>query len=145
MKKYKLDDNVWMQGIFNIRQRWKPLWNRSTFFDGMSSTGRSESANNFINGCLAITTGWYSFVIKYEAVLLEVYKRESAKGFASEHKYCQVGHHQALLKDAVKIYTRTMVHKLQDQFDQVDRIVAIERHIEGNVQQLTVKSHNGPT
>ncbi|KAF6177101.1 hypothetical protein GIB67_015976 [Kingdonia uniflora] len=42
MKKHKLDDNAWMQGIFNIRQRWIPLWNRETFFAGMSSTGRNE-------------------------------------------------------------------------------------------------------
>ncbi|KAF6135884.1 hypothetical protein GIB67_006776, partial [Kingdonia uniflora] len=42
MKKHKLDNNLWIQGIFNIRQRWIPLGNRSTFFAGMSSTGRNE-------------------------------------------------------------------------------------------------------
>ncbi|KAF6141181.1 hypothetical protein GIB67_018271 [Kingdonia uniflora] len=76
---------------------------------------------------------------------IEVYERESVEDFASEHRYRQVGPYQALLKDAVKIYTRTMFHKLQDQFDQVVRFVAIERHVEGNVQQLTVKSHSGCT
>ncbi|KAF6134898.1 hypothetical protein GIB67_002299 [Kingdonia uniflora] len=70
---------------------------------GMSSTGRSESINNFYNGWLPITIGLYSFVTKYEATLLE------------------------------------------DRFDQVVRFVAIERHIEGNVQQLMVKSHSGRT
>ncbi|KAF6153080.1 hypothetical protein GIB67_034802 [Kingdonia uniflora] len=134
-----------MQGIFNIRQRWIPLWNRSTFFAGMRSTGRSESTNNFFNGWLPITTVLYSFVTKYETALLEVYERESAKDFASEHRYRQVYHHQALLKDAAKIYTRTMFHKLQDQFDQVVRFVTIERHVEGNVKQLMLKSHNGRT
>ncbi|KAF6156064.1 hypothetical protein GIB67_010988 [Kingdonia uniflora] len=98
MKKHKLDDNVWMQEIFNIRQRWIPLWNRETFFAEMSSTGRSESTNNFFNGWLPITTGLYSFMTKYEANLIEV--------------VC---------------------------------FVAIEGHVKGNVQQLTVKSHNGHT
>ncbi|KAF6156481.1 hypothetical protein GIB67_011282 [Kingdonia uniflora] len=143
MKKHKLDDNVWTQGIFNIRQRWIPLWNKETFFVGMSSTGWSESTNNFFNGWLPITTGLYSFVTKYEAALIVVYERESAKDFASEHIYRQVGPHQALLKDAAKIYTRTMFHKLQNQFDQIVRFIAIERHVEGNVRQLTVKSHSG--
>ncbi|KAF6138581.1 hypothetical protein GIB67_032475 [Kingdonia uniflora] len=36
-----------------------------------------------------------------------------------------------------------MFHKLQDQFDQVVRFVAIERHVEGNVRQFTGKSHSG--
>ncbi|KAF6151718.1 hypothetical protein GIB67_002001 [Kingdonia uniflora] len=145
MKKYKLDDNVRMQGVFNIRQRWIPLWNRSTFFTGMSNTGRSESTNNFFNGWLPITTGLYNFMTKYKAALLKVYERESLEDFASEHKNRQVGPHQALLKDTAKIYTRTIFHKLQDQFDQVVRFVAIERHVEGNVRQLTVKSHSGRT
>ncbi|KAF6139143.1 hypothetical protein GIB67_002405 [Kingdonia uniflora] len=132
-----------MQEIFNIRQRWIPLWNRETFFAGMNNTGRSESTNSFFNGWLPITTGLYSFVTKYEAALIEVYEQESAEDFALEHRYRQVGPHQALLKDAAKIYTRIMFHKLQDQFDQVVRFVVIERHVEGNVRQLTVKSHSG--
>ncbi|KAF6164326.1 hypothetical protein GIB67_029209 [Kingdonia uniflora] len=145
MKKHKLDDNVWMQGIFNIRERWIPLWNRSTFFVGMSSTGRSESTNNFFNDWLSITIRLYSFVTKYEAALLGVYERESAEDFASEHRYRQVGHRQALLKNAENIYIRTMFYNLQDQFDQVVRFITKERHIEGNVRQLTVKSHSGRT
>ncbi|KAF6173848.1 hypothetical protein GIB67_039799 [Kingdonia uniflora] len=132
-----------MQGIFNIIQRWVPLWNRETFFAGMSSTGQSESTNNFFNGWLPITTGLYSFVTKYEVALIEVYERESAEDFASEHRYRQAGPHQTLLKDAANIYTRTMFHKLQDQFDQVVQFVVIERYVEGNVRQLQVKSHSG--
>ncbi|KAF6135335.1 hypothetical protein GIB67_027209 [Kingdonia uniflora] len=108
----------------------------------MSSTGQSESTNNFFNGWLPITTGLYSFVTKYEATLIEVYEQESAEDFALEHKYRQVGPHQALLKDAAKIYTKTMFHKLQDQFDQVVRFITIERYAEGNVRQLTVKAHS---
>ncbi|KAF6145607.1 hypothetical protein GIB67_037640 [Kingdonia uniflora] len=111
----------------------------------MSSTGQSESTHNFFNGWLPITTGLYSFVTKYEAAFLEVYERESAENFVSEHRYRQVGPHQALLKDAAKIYTRIMFHKLQDQFDPVVCFVAIERHVEGNVRQHTVKSHSGRT
>ncbi|KAF6140152.1 hypothetical protein GIB67_028958, partial [Kingdonia uniflora] len=31
MKKHNLDDNNWMQGLFNISERWIPLWNRDVF------------------------------------------------------------------------------------------------------------------
>ncbi|KAF6154678.1 hypothetical protein GIB67_000562 [Kingdonia uniflora] len=109
----------------------------------MSSAGRSESTTNFFNGWLPITTGLYSFVTKYEAALIEVYERESTEVFTSEYIYRLVGPHQALLKDAAKIYTRTMFQKLQDQFDQVVCFVVIKRDVEGNVRQLTVKSHSG--
>ncbi|KAF6146258.1 hypothetical protein GIB67_011730 [Kingdonia uniflora] len=126
IKKNKLDDNHWMQGIFNIRERWIPLWSRSTSFAGMSTTGSSESANNFSNGWLLPTTGLYSFVTKYAITLLETYERKREEDFASEHKYRQVAPHQALLKDAVKIYTRTMFHKLEEQFEQVVRFVAFK-------------------
>ncbi|KAF6145828.1 hypothetical protein GIB67_028823, partial [Kingdonia uniflora] len=143
MKKNKLDDNHWMQGIFNIRERWIPLWSRSTFFACMSTTGRSESTNNFFNGWLLPTTGLYSFVTKYATALLETYEWEREEDFASEHKYRQVASHQALLKDTAKIYTRTMFHKLEEQFEQVVRFVVLEISVEGNVHVLTVKSHSG--
>ncbi|KAF6159231.1 hypothetical protein GIB67_032002 [Kingdonia uniflora] len=143
MKKNKLDDNHWMQGIFNIRERWIPLWSRLTFFADMSTTGRSESTNNFFNCWLLPTIGLYSFVTKYATTLLETYEWEREEDFASEHKYCQVAPHQALLKDVAKIYTRTMFHKLEEQFDQVVHFVALEISVEGNLPVLTVKLHSG--
>ncbi|KAF6168323.1 hypothetical protein GIB67_018163 [Kingdonia uniflora] len=145
IEKHKLDDNLWMRGIFNIRHKWIPLWNRSTFFAGMSSTRRSKAINNFFNGWLSVITGLYSFVTKYETALIEVYDQESEENFTSKHRYRPVGSHQALLKDTVKIYTRTMFHKLQDHFDQVGHFIVIKRNIEGNLRQLTVKSHSGRT
>ncbi|KAF6158556.1 hypothetical protein GIB67_040070 [Kingdonia uniflora] len=63
--------------------------------------------------------------------------------FASEYKYRQVASHQALLKDAVKIYTRTMFHKLEEQFEQVVRFVALEISVEGNLHVLIAKMHSG--
>ncbi|KAF6172447.1 hypothetical protein GIB67_006960 [Kingdonia uniflora] len=109
----------------------------------MSTTGRSESTNNFFNGWLLPTTGLYSFVTKYATTLLETYEREREEDFASEHKYRQVAPHQALLKDAAKISSRTIFHKLEEQFDQVVRFVALEISAEGNLCVLTVKSHSG--
>ncbi|KAF6152112.1 hypothetical protein GIB67_031434 [Kingdonia uniflora] len=143
MKKYNLDDNNWMQGIFNIRERWIPWWNRGTFYVGISTTGRSESTNNFFNGWLLPTTGLYSFVTKYATALLDTFEREKEEDFQSQHKYRQVRPHQALLKYSLKIYTRQIFHKVKDQFNQVVRFVAIEKSINNNVREILVKLHSG--
>ncbi|KAF6149507.1 hypothetical protein GIB67_003655 [Kingdonia uniflora] len=143
MKKHNPDDNNWMQGLFNIRERWIPLWNRGTFYAGMSTTGRSESTNNFFNGWLLPSTGLCSFVTKYATTLLETFEREKEEGFQSEHRYRQVRPHQALLKHAAKIYTRKIFHKVEDQFNQIVRFIAIEKSVGGNVREILLKSHSG--
>ena len=50
MRKYNLKDNEWLNGLYEIRKSWKPIYCRNTFFAGMNTTQRSESINNFFNG-----------------------------------------------------------------------------------------------
>ena len=45
MEVYNLQDNEWLQRLFEIRESWIPVYNRSTFFGGMNTTQRSESIN----------------------------------------------------------------------------------------------------
>lgn len=47
-KKYKLESNKHVLGLYNIRHSWVPAYLRGHFFAGMTTTGRSESFNSFI-------------------------------------------------------------------------------------------------
>ncbi|XP_052291650.1 protein FAR1-RELATED SEQUENCE 5-like [Citrus sinensis] len=47
---YKLEDNEWLNHLYEIRASWAPVYNRSIFFVGMNTTGRSEGINSFFDG-----------------------------------------------------------------------------------------------
>ncbi|KAF6148339.1 hypothetical protein GIB67_025558 [Kingdonia uniflora] len=76
-----------MHGIFNIRERWIPFWNRGIFYTGMSTSGRSESSNNFFNCWLLPSIDLYSFIAKYATALLDTFEREKEENFQSQLRY----------------------------------------------------------
>ena len=48
-KEHKLDENVWLSTMYNIREMWVPTYFRAIYYIGglFRSTSRSESENSF--------------------------------------------------------------------------------------------------
>lgn len=46
IKKHRTE---WIKGLYNIKESWILVYNRSTFFAGMNTTQRSESINAYYN------------------------------------------------------------------------------------------------
>lgn len=84
---YKLEDNEWLNHLYEIRASWAPVYNRSIFFVGMNTTGRSEGINSFFDGFVTSSTNLREFVVKYEGALKRIIEKESDEDFESEHKY----------------------------------------------------------
>ena len=50
IKKYELQNNEWLHGLYLERNRWVPTFVKDIFWVGMSSTQRSESMNSYFDG-----------------------------------------------------------------------------------------------
>ncbi|XP_057512826.1 protein FAR-RED IMPAIRED RESPONSE 1-like [Actinidia eriantha] len=50
IKKYELESNTWLEGLYSERKRWVPAYLKDVFWAGMSSTQRSESINAYFDG-----------------------------------------------------------------------------------------------
>ncbi|XP_057471117.1 protein FAR1-RELATED SEQUENCE 6-like [Actinidia eriantha] len=50
MKKYDLQSNTWLHGLYLEKERWLPAYVKDMFWAGMSSTQRSESMNAYFDG-----------------------------------------------------------------------------------------------
>ncbi|XP_057463795.1 protein FAR-RED IMPAIRED RESPONSE 1-like [Actinidia eriantha] len=50
IKKYELQNNEWLHGLYLERNRWVPAFVKDVFLAGMSSTQRSESMNSYFDG-----------------------------------------------------------------------------------------------
>ena len=49
-KEHKLDENVWLSTMYNIREMWVLAYFRSIYMGGLfRTTSRSENENNFFN------------------------------------------------------------------------------------------------
>src|ERR1044072_1574433 len=83
IKEYELQDNVWLKGLFDERDRWVPVYVRDIFWAGMSTTQRSESMNSFFDGYVNSKTTLKQFVEKYDNALKDKIEKENIADFGS--------------------------------------------------------------
>ena len=50
LRKYDLENNEWLQKMYDLREKWDLVYGRETFCAHMTTTQRSESMNNTIKG-----------------------------------------------------------------------------------------------
>src|SRR5688572_6368730 len=75
-KEQKLDENVWLSTMYNIREMWVPAYFRSIYMGGLfRTTSRSESENNFFN-----------FFVNKFLTLVELQMRFQSAMDAQRHK-----------------------------------------------------------
>lgn len=141
---YGLEDNAWLQHLYQARASWVPVYNRVTFYAGMNTTGRSEGVNAFFDAFATSTTNLREFVVKYEQALKQIVKKESDEDFVTEHKYRIVGDLEFLLKHAASIYTRNVFKKFKDECEEVKRykVEEGERAIAYNTYLVKTKIGN---
>ncbi|KAG5527497.1 hypothetical protein RHGRI_028408 [Rhododendron griersonianum] len=142
MKENGLESNEWLQGLFDIRESWVPVYKRGTFFAGMNTTGRSEGINSFFDGFVTHTANLKEFVMKYEKALKRIVKRENDEDFESEHKFRIVNDHEFLLKHAAKVYTRNAFNKFKDEWSKVFHYKVENVRNANGFQSFVVKSKN---
>jgi hypothetical protein len=77
IEKYDLQDNEWLVGLYDNKDRWAPAYVKDTFWAGMSSTQRSESVNAFFDGYVHARTSLKQFVEQYENALRDKVEKEN--------------------------------------------------------------------
>ncbi|KAL6576731.1 hypothetical protein OROMI_011007 [Orobanche minor] len=113
MVKYELEQNSWLTGLYEDREAWVPVYNYSTFFGGMHTTGRSEGVNSFFKDYVTHTTSLKEFVEKLDQALVRIENRERAEDHKSEQKYRLLLDKSFMLKHAGDIYTSNMFSKFR--------------------------------
>lgn len=66
---YNLEDNEWLQSLYEDRQWWGPVYVNNSFWAGMSTIQRSESMNSFFDNYVHSKTTLKQFVEQYDNAL----------------------------------------------------------------------------
>lgn len=113
LERYDLKDNVWLNSMYNKRQKWVPVYLRNTFFANMQTTQRSESINSFFDGYVNSRTTLNEFVKQYERALISRREIENEEDYRTNHSEPVLKTNSSYEKQASKEYTRIMFEKFQ--------------------------------
>ncbi|KAL5698277.1 hypothetical protein ACHQM5_029338 [Ranunculus cassubicifolius] len=137
--KYNLTTNNWLKGLYEDRAAWVHVYNRTAFFAGMNSTGRSEGINSFFKDYIRSTTNLKEFVEKYEKALKKIEEREIEADFMSEQKYPLLTSDSYLLNHAKTIYTKKIFEKFKKNWNLVEKYKSDVCHDEPEVHVVKFK------
>jgi zinc finger SWIM domain-containing protein 3 len=71
LKKYNLTNNKWLEGIFDIKEKWAMVYGRHMFTADMKTTQRSESMNNVLKKYLKSKYNLLRFLEHYSKLLAD--------------------------------------------------------------------------
>ncbi|KAG5547270.1 hypothetical protein RHGRI_013070 [Rhododendron griersonianum] len=116
IKKYELQNNEWLHGLYLERNRWVPAFVKNVFWAGMSSTQRSESMNSYFDGYINSKTTLKQFVEQYENALARKVENEKHEDTKSVHSYIPCITQYELEKHFKSAYTYAKVKEFHDEF-----------------------------
>jgi hypothetical protein len=79
----KLQNNAWLNGLYNERTFWVPAYMKDTFLAGMNTTQRSESINVFFDDYVHSYTILKEFVDQLDNALRKMVEKEKKSNFDS--------------------------------------------------------------
>jgi hypothetical protein len=83
LEMHNLQQNEWLQWLYDERYHWLPTYVKNTFWAGTSTTQRSESTNAFFDGYVGLKTTLEQFVDQYDNALRSKAKKENAEDHGS--------------------------------------------------------------
>ncbi|XP_041009424.1 protein FAR1-RELATED SEQUENCE 6-like [Juglans microcarpa x Juglans regia] len=84
--KYELGENAWLQGLYNERSFWVPVYLKGVFWADISTTQRSESLNTFFDGFVHSGMMLKEFVNQFDNVLRKKVEVETTTDFNSSNQ-----------------------------------------------------------
>ncbi|GJX55469.1 FAR1 DNA binding domain, zinc finger, SWIM-type, MULE transposase domain containing protein [Tanacetum coccineum] len=116
IKDFQLDDNKWLQDMFDIRESWIPAFLRDELMAGlMRTTSRSESENHFFGKWTSPHLTLVEFLSHYDTAIEYQRYIERKNDHDSRYKNPKLKTDLQMEKEASTFYTRTVFFDVQDE------------------------------
>jgi zinc finger SWIM domain-containing protein 3 len=116
LKKYSHTNNKWLDGIFDVKEKWAMVYGRHMFTADMKSTQRSESMNNVLKGYLKPQHNLLRFLEHYSRVLHDKRHQELQAEFKMSQRVPVLQVDVEMLRHVVKLYTPQMFQMFQNEY-----------------------------
>ncbi|XP_010532500.1 PREDICTED: protein FAR-RED IMPAIRED RESPONSE 1 [Tarenaya hassleriana] len=111
--RFELQDDEWIQWLYEHRKKWVPTFMSNVFLAGMSTSPRSESMNSFFDKYIHKKIRLREFIKQYGAILQNRYEEESVADFDTWHKQPALKSPSPWEKQVSAVYTHTIFKKFQ--------------------------------
>ncbi|CAL5346566.1 unnamed protein product [Camellia sinensis] len=111
--RFDLGNDVWLQSLYEDRERWAPTYMRDVFLAGMSTTQRSESINSLFDKYMQRKTTLKEFLDQHKAILQDKCEEEAKSDFETWHKQPGLKSPSPFGKQMAPIYTHAIFKKFQ--------------------------------
>jgi zinc finger SWIM domain-containing protein 3 len=116
LTKYSLEENSWMKNLYELREKRAAVY-RDSFTADMTTTQRSEGMNNVFKKRFRRKLGLPELIVECEKVFASLRENELDEDFKSRmNNPVNYIPNFPLLKTAVKLYTRRMYSKFEEEF-----------------------------
>ncbi|KAL5577426.1 hypothetical protein UlMin_019125, partial [Ulmus minor] len=111
--RFNLKGDLWLQSLYEDRERWIPTYMREIFLAGLSTPQRSESVNCFLDKYIQRKTTLKEFLEQYREIIQEKSEEEVKADFETCHKQPALKSPSPYGKQMAAIYTHTIFKKFQ--------------------------------
>ncbi|XP_019179493.1 PREDICTED: protein FAR1-RELATED SEQUENCE 5-like [Ipomoea nil] len=114
---HKCHKNVWLEKLYDCREKWCPAFSKDYFSGGILSSQRSETTNHSISRRLSKTVGLCDFYSSFISIVSEWRSKENGEDFrCAQGVPNMVTEHVKLLSHAREVYTIEIYFLFEEQF-----------------------------
>ncbi|KAJ6830156.1 protein FAR1-RELATED SEQUENCE 5-like [Iris pallida] len=115
LERYRLEDDMWLRLLYDMRASWVPAYFRSTFFAEMPGAQKLETMHKFFQRHSITTTTLRDLVTQFDKAMAGQYEKEMQADFTTIHTRAVLKTPSPVEKQASEIYTRTIFELFQEE------------------------------
>ncbi|KAI3940961.1 hypothetical protein MKW92_033439 [Papaver armeniacum] len=105
LAKYNLQENDWLNRLFELKEKWALVYGRDTFSAEITTTQRSESLNSVIKRYVSYKYDLLRFFRRFEKLVEDRRYEELKSDFQASQSFPAISFPVEILKHAAKVYT----------------------------------------
>ncbi|KAM0900313.1 hypothetical protein ACQ4PT_020692 [Festuca glaucescens] len=113
---YDLRKNTWLQAIYNIRQKWVPLYQMDTFCAEISRAQKLETMNDFYKKYFGTKAMLEVFLTQFDLSIESRYEEETKADMDTSLNLVTTKTASPIEKQAARTYTKAVFSKFQEEF-----------------------------
>lgn len=142
--RYDLRKNSWLQAIYNIRQKWVPLYLMDTFFAETSPTWKLETMNDFYKKHFNSKTTLEVFLNQFDSSLAGRYEDEAKADMDASLNKATTKTASLIEKQAASTYTKAVFSKFQEEFTESLGFI-IQKTEDGCISKYSITKDEDPS
>ncbi|XP_050374665.1 protein FAR-RED IMPAIRED RESPONSE 1-like [Argentina anserina] len=108
LEKYNLQENKWLDRLFDLKEKWALVYGRQTFCADINTTQRNESMNNAIKRYVSYKYDLLRFFRHFQRLVDDRRYNESVADFKASQTSPSLSFPVKMLRNAAKVYTPTV-------------------------------------